>query len=43
MFAYDIESDGTLRNGVAYPESSDEFELTGIIYRGQGSLVIAYL
>ena len=29
VFAYDIESDGTLHNGVGYPASRDQFTITG--------------
>ena len=42
VFAYDIESNGTLHNGVTYPASTGEFELTGNIHQGQGSLAITY-
>ena len=42
VFAYDIESNGTLLNGVSYPASTGEFELSGDIHRGQGSLSITY-
>ena len=29
MFAYDIEGDGRLLNGVGYPASRDEFTIVG--------------
>ena len=40
VFTYDIESDGTLLNGVGYPASRDQFTIAG---NSQGEAVIFQL